>query len=111
MVFEGVIGFYAIILPFIIHALSSYSIAAEIGLTCFIGFAGILTGLEFPLVNKLFMQSDKDIAVSAGVTYSADHIGAILGAILTGIIFTSSGLFGTCLILATLISLNTDSNF
>ena len=33
MVFEGVIGFYALILPFIIHSLSSYSIAAEVGLT------------------------------------------------------------------------------
>ena len=99
MVFEGVIGFYAIILPFIIHALSSYSIAAEIGLTCFIGFAGILTGLEFPLVNKIFMQSNKDMTVSAGVTYSADHIGAILGAILTGVILLPLlGVFGTCLI-------------
>jgi len=103
MVFEGVIGFYALILPFMIHALSSYSIAAEIGLTCFIGIAGILTGLEFPLVNKLFMQSSEDLAVSAGATNSADHIGAFLGAILTGVIFLPLlGVFGTCLILATL---------
>jgi len=103
MVFEGIIGFYALVLPFMIHALSSYSIAAEVGLTCFIGMAGVLTGLEFPLVNKLFMQSNKDMAVSAGVTYSADHIGAILGAILTGVIFVPLlGVFGTCLILAVL---------
>ena len=100
---QGVIGFYALILPFIIHALSSYSIVAEIGLTCFIGMAGVLTGLEFPLVNKLFMQSNKDMAISAGVTYSADHIGAILGAILTGVICVPLlGVFGTCLILAVL---------
>ena len=103
MAFEGVIGFYAIILPFIIHSLSSYSIAAEVGLTFFIGIAGVLTGLEFPLVNKLFMQSNKDMAVSAGVTDSADHIGAFLGAILTGVIFLPLlGVFGTCLILAAL---------
>jgi len=103
MVFEGIIGFYALILPFIIQGLSSYSIAAEIGLTCFIGIAGILTGLGFPLVNKLFMQSSDDIAVSAGATNSADHIGAFLGAILTGVIFLPLlGVFGTCLILATL---------
>ena len=103
MVFEGVIGLFALILPFIIYVLSFYSIAAEVGLTCFIGIAGILTGLEFPLVNKLFMQSSEDIAVSAGATNSADHIGAFLGAILTGVIFLPLlGVFGTCLILATL---------
>ena len=103
MVVEGAIGFYALVLPFIIYVLSFYSIAAEVGLTCFIGIAGVLTGLEFPLVNKLFMQSNKDMAVSAGVTDGADHIGAFLGAILTGVIFLPLlGVFGTCLILATL---------
>ena len=103
MVFEGVIGFYALVLPFIIYVLSFYSIAAEVGLTCFIGIAGVLTGLEFPLVNKLFMQSNKDMAVSAGVTDGVDHIGAFLGAILTGVIFLPLlGVFWTCLILAVL---------
>src|SRR3972149_4288820 len=68
MVFEGVIGCYATILPFIIHALSSYSIAAEVGLTFFIGITGVLTGLVFPLVNKIFMQSSGDMAISAGMT-------------------------------------------
>src|SRR3990167_4504429 len=103
LIMQGIIGFYALALPFIIYVLSFYSIAAEVGLTCFIGMAGVLTGLVFPLVNKLFMQSNKDIAVSAGVTYSADHIGAILGAILTGVIFVPLlGVFGTCLILAVL---------
>ena len=103
MLFEGVIGFYAFILPFIIHALSFYSTAAEVGLVCLIGIAGILTGLEFPLVNKIFIQQNKDIAISAGATDGADHIGAFLGAILTGVIFLPLlGVFGTCLILATL---------
>ncbi|KXK25528.1 MAG: spermidine synthase [Candidatus Brocadia sinica] len=69
----------------------------------FIGIAGILTGLEFPLVNKIFIQQNKDIAISAGATNGADHIGAFLGAILTGVIFLPLlGVFGTCLILATL---------
>ena len=103
LIMQGIIGFYALVLPFIIYVLSFYSIAAELGLTFFIGIAGVLTGLEFPLVNKLFMQSNKDMAVSAGVTYSADHIGAILGAILTGVICVPLlGVFGTCLILAVL---------
>lgn len=103
MIFEGVIGFYALILPFLIHALSFYSTTAEVGLVCLIGIAGILTGLEFPLVNKIFIQQNKDIAISAGATDGADHIGAFSGAILTGVIcLPLLGLFGTCLILATL---------
>jgi len=103
MVFEGVVGLFALILPFIIYVLSFYSIAAELGLTFFIGISGVLTGLVFPLVNKIFMQSSRDMEISAGMTYSADHIGAILGAILTGVIFVPLlGVFGTCLILAAL---------
>jgi len=103
MVFEGVVGLFALILPFIIYVLSFYSIAAELGLTFFIGISGVLTGLVFPLVNKIFMQSSRDMEISAGMTYSADHIGAILGAILTGVIFVPLlGVFGTCLILAVL---------
>lgn len=103
MVFQGIIGFCAFLLPFAIHALSFYSIAAEIGLVCFIGIAGILTGLEFPLMNKILMQFDQDIAVSAGATNGADHIGAFLGAIVTGVVFLPLlGIFGTCLILAIL---------
>lgn len=103
MIFEGVIGCYALVLPFFIHRLSSYSIAAEVGLTCFIGVAGILTGMEFPLVNKILIEHRQGIAMSAGATNSADHVGAFLGAILTGVIFIPLfGIFRTCLILAAL---------
>ena len=103
MLFEGIIGLYAIILPFIIKALSFYSILAEVGLVCLIGVGGILTGIEFPLVNKIFMQCNKDVAISAGTTNGADHIGAFLGAILTGVVFLPLlGVFGACLILAAL---------
>ena len=103
MIFEGIIGLYAIILPFIIRTLSFYSTLAEFGLIFLIGVGGVLTGIEFPLVNKIFMQCNNNIVISAGVTDSADHIGAFLGAILTGVIFLPLlGLFGTCLILATL---------
>lgn len=103
MIFEGVIGCYALVLPFLIHILSSYSFAAETGLTCLIGIAGILTGVEFPLVNKILTEHHQDIAISAGATNSADHIGAFLGAILTGVIcIPLFGISGTRLILAAL---------
>jgi len=103
MAFEGVIGLYAFILPFIIHTISVYSMAAEVGLVCLVGITGLLMGLEFPLINKILLQYDRNIAISAGNTDSADHIGAFLGALLTGIIFLPLlGVFGTCLILAAL---------
>lgn len=103
MIFEGIVAFYALILPFLIHIVSYYSAAAEVGLIFFIGIAGILTGLEFPLVNKILIQSDRDIARSAGATDGADHIGAFSGALLAGVIFLPLlGVFGTCMILATL---------
>ncbi|MFN3533662.1 MAG: hypothetical protein ACK41Q_14355, partial [Candidatus Brocadia sp.] len=103
MIFEGIIAFYALILPFLVHELSYYSAAVEVGLIFFIGIAGILTGVEFPLVNKIFIQQNRDIAISAGATDGADHIGAFSGALLTGVILLPLlGVFGACLILATL---------
>ncbi|CAG1023282.1 partial Polyamine aminopropyltransferase, partial [Patescibacteria group bacterium] len=84
MIFEGIVAFYALIQPFLIHIVSYYSAAAEVGLVFFIGIAGILTGLEFPLVNKILIQTDRDIAISAGATDGADHIGAFSGALLAG---------------------------
>ncbi len=63
----------------------------------------MLTGIEFPLVNKIFMHHRKDITLSAGVTHGADHAGAFLGAILTGVILLPLlGMAKTCVILAAL---------
>jgi predicted membrane-bound spermidine synthase len=101
LIMQGIIACYTLVLPFLIHRLSFYSAVAEIGLVCLIGIAGILTGLEFPVVNKILIQSDRDIVVSAGATDGADHIGAFSGAILTGVIcLPLLGICGTCLILA-----------
>ena len=103
IILEGVIGCYALALPCIIHALSSHSIIAGAGLICLTGITGMLTGIEFPLVNKIFIQHRKDITISAGVTNGADHAGAFLGAILTGVIFLPLlGMVKTCIILAAL---------
>lgn len=103
LLIQGIIGCYALILPFFIHKLSFYSAVAEVGLISLIGIAGILTGIEFPLVNKICIQHTPDVAVSAGATNGADHIGAFFGAIVTGVIFIPLlGVSGTCLVLASL---------
>ena len=102
-IMEGVIGCYALALPWVIHALSSHSITAGAGLICLTGITGMLTGIEFPLVNKIFMHHRKDITLSAGVTHGADHAGAFLGAILTVVILLPLlGMAKTCVILAAL---------
>ncbi|MFO0795056.1 MAG: hypothetical protein U0586_13480 [Candidatus Brocadiaceae bacterium] len=107
IVLQGAIGVYAFILPFIISILYFYSTIAEIGLILLIGIAGIMTGLEFPLVNKILIQSRRDIAMSAGATDSADHVGAFFRAILTGVVLLPIlGVLGRCIILA---ALNTSS--
>jgi spermidine synthase len=101
--FELGAGLYAIILPAIIQACSSYSVTAGIGLVCLVGVTGILTGFVFPLINAILIQSGKAIAVSAGATNSADHIGAFFGALLAGVFFIPIfGVWGTCLILSAL---------
>ncbi len=100
---QGIIGFFAFMVPLMVRTLSFYSVLAEVGLIILIGISGVLTGMEFPLVNKILMQTTTDIAVSAGATDGADHIGAFSGAILTGVLFVPLlGVFGTCLILVTL---------
>jgi len=100
MLFEGIVSFYAFLAPFIIYMLSFYSVVAEGALILLVGVTGMLTGFEFPLANKILVDRNRNIALSAAVTDGADHIGAFLGAILTGVLFLPLlGLFGTCFIL------------
>ena len=103
MMLEGMIAGYAIIVPFLISAISAYSVIAETVLVFLVMITGILTGIEFPIANKICAQCNDNIAVSAGVTDGADHIGAFLGSMLAGVLFLPLlGLYGTCLILAAL---------
>ena len=46
--------------------------------------AGVLTGSEFPLVNEILIQEGFAAGRSAGVVDGFDHLGACLGAALTG---------------------------
>jgi len=45
---------------------------------------GVLTGSEFPLVNEILLQAGSSAGRSAGVVDGLDHLGACLGAALTG---------------------------
>lgn len=103
LLLEVLIVVYAIFVPFLISIVSVYYPIAEAVLISLVIFTGILTGIEFPVANKICAQCGDNIATSAGATDGADHIGAFLGSLLTGILFLPLlGLYGTCLILAAL---------
>lgn len=91
--------------------------------------AGVLTGLGFPIASKLYLQTyglddickaepvyspllsgltpgstpTCNVSITAGLIDSADHCGAFLGALLTGVIFVPLfGQAGACIIVAAL---------
>jgi len=62
---------------------------------------GVLTGIEFPISSKLYFLRRGKLGVTAGTINSADHAGAFIGAILTGVLFVPLfGITGSCIIIA-----------
>jgi spermidine synthase len=92
--FEISLSLYALILPYIFEwcfygdsqnkALLFHS---EYLFFYLIGLAGVLTGLQFPLVSKIMLTLGDDPGKIAGAVDSLDHLGAFTGAILTGTVF------------------------
>ncbi|MCK5578583.1 MAG: hypothetical protein KAI63_03570 [Planctomycetes bacterium] len=93
---EIMIIIFALTLPVILKLLISESARpfvyaiSEYLFICLVAGSGVLTGLVYPVVNKLYLVSspisDK-VGKAAGLVDSADHFGACLGALLTGVIF------------------------
>ncbi len=76
---------------------------SEVLFMVFIVIPGIITGLEFPIASRVYLEGDVDSGPTAGMVDSADHVGAFLGAILTGIVFVPIlGIAGTCIVVAAL---------
>jgi len=76
--------------------------------------AGALTGVQFPLVGRLAIVCGRDIAQAGGTLECLDHVGACLGAFLTGIVLipvsgiaATLGVFGCLEFLAGLLLLAT----
>ena len=74
--------------------------------------AGVLTGVQFPLVGRLAAACGRDIGKAGGTLESLDHVGACLGAFLTGVVLipvsgiaATFGLFGVLELLAGLVLL------
>ena len=58
-------------------------------------------GLEFPIAGKLYLMRKGELGTTAGTIDSADHAGAFIGALLTGVLFVPLfGISGSCIIIA-----------
>ena len=65
--------------------------------------SGFLTGSQFPLANKLYLNKSRSLSGTAGWLYAADLLGGWLGGIVGAVVLLPVlGLTGTCLTVALL---------
>jgi spermidine synthase len=63
--------------------------------------AGAITGAEFPIANAVFVRAGGRMGTSAALTECTDHLGAALGAFLTGVLLLPIfGTVKTCVLLS-----------
>jgi spermidine synthase len=64
--------------------------------------AGLLAGVQFPIVNKIYLgRKQEEVGQIAGLTYGIDLLGSCLGALLSGIfLIPILGIFWSCFIIA-----------
>ncbi len=100
---------YPLILPLIFlgFAASSGKFSAYLGSNIVLPFlpiiAGFIGGFQFPLANKLYLQSRKGLVQAAGLTYGLDLFGSCLGALLVSVfLLPILGIPASCLLVAIL---------
>ncbi|MFH1624772.1 MAG: fused MFS/spermidine synthase [Pseudomonadota bacterium] len=109
-VVEACLFVYAFALPYMIGRFCAWGgqnggvvIPSAYLFISLVGLVGVLTGLEFPLVSKIALGQEKEPGRVAGVINSFDHVGAFLGALLTGTIFVPLlGIKETCFLIGAL---------
>lgn len=92
---EIAIAVFALALPGLLHAAGTVA-GLEFGKLFFLAVvvaAGFVTGAEFPVANAVFLRAGGKMGVSAALTDSTDHLGAAVGAFLTGVVLIP--VFGT----------------
>ncbi|MCR4290953.1 MAG: fused MFS/spermidine synthase [Candidatus Scalindua sp.] len=103
IVLESIIVVYACIMPFVLNQLSSLFSDSEYLFMILVAVTGVLVGLEFPIAGKLYLMRKGELGTTAGTIDSADHAGAFIGALLTGVLFVPLfGISGSCVIIAVL---------
>ncbi|HIE34004.1 MAG TPA: hypothetical protein EYP86_02560 [Candidatus Altiarchaeales archaeon] len=97
---EFLIVTYSLILPAVIIGISQY---LEIIFLLLMIIAGFLTGFEFPLASKIYLERNRDAAKTAGVIYGSDVIGAFLGSVVSAsLLIPLIGIINTCILVAIL---------
>jgi len=103
IVLESIIVVYACIMPFVLNQFFSLFLDFEYMFMILVVITGMLVGLEFPIAGKLYLMRKGELGTTAGTIESADHAGAFIGALLTGILFVPLfGILGSCIIIAVL---------
>jgi spermidine synthase len=70
-------------------------------LFCLVGVTGVIGGLLFPLAAFVRLNDQASAAGAAAAVDTADHVGAAVGALVTGVVLVPVvGLAGTCLVVA-----------
>jgi spermidine synthase len=95
LVLEIAIGTFALILPGLLHAAGTIA-GLAVGKVFFLAVvvaAGFVTGAEFPVANAVFLRAGGKMGTSAALTDSTDHLGAAVGAFVTGVVLIP--VFGT----------------
>ena len=102
---EGALAVFAAFLPVAFSAIGASAGPApglvQGGFILLAMAGGTLIGLEFPLANKLFLGTTKEVGPTAGLLYGADLLGGWVGGIVGGVMLVPVvGLSKTCLVVA-----------
>ena len=103
--FEGVVLLYSICLPFLLISFHLYLwkswvfSSVQVLLLLLSLISGVLVGVEFPLANKIYLKDVNKVGFVASRLYTADLIGACLGALIVSVVMVpvlgtlSTGIF------------------
>lgn len=93
----------ALIFPHLIRKIAVMGLIGNILLCCLVALDGILVGAMFPVALNLYIQKTRDSAFAAGIIDAMDHLGAAIGALLTGaLLLPILGISGIGQLIATL---------
>jgi len=97
---EVTIILFSYLLALAITRLTAYAHFSSLIFTALFFTSGVLLGLEFPLVSKMYLQKESGVGRVAGLLYFSDLLGGCVAAILGAVVFLPVlGLFNTCMVI------------
>lgn len=97
---EFALATYAILIPLLVRSITVHCHGSEYAFMALVFLAGFLTGAEFPIAGKIYMNYASNLGRSAALVDGFDHFGACVGSLFTGIIAVPLlGLGASCVLL------------